>query len=126
MSNELVFLTDRPLSQKALDLVRFDMDSIRQAAAGRRAEAPNLWLADPEEYEHNGRVLRDSTSPRLLAYSPEDKTLYANDGCNSCIHQLAVNLAVARKDELLTIASANKIRPELVGRMAELAAAHRL
>ena len=70
---------ERKLSAKAQDLVEFDMASIRLLTHG---EEPGVWLVSTDQYELNGRVLRDSTSPRLLAYV--DQTLYATDGCNSC------------------------------------------
>ena len=70
---------ERKLSAKAQDLVEFDMASIRLLTHG---EEPAVWLVSTDQYELNGRVLRDSTSPRLLAYV--DQTLYATDGCNSC------------------------------------------
>ena len=76
---------ERPLSAKAMDLVEFDMASIRLVANGVE---PTLWLVSTDQYEMNGRLLRDSTSPRLLAYCPETKTVFANDGCNSCTHKL--------------------------------------
>jgi hypothetical protein len=120
---ELVFFNDHRLSDKARELVDFDIASIRQAAMGRHARAPALWLADPDGYEQDGRVLRDSPSPRLLAFSPEDRILYANDGCNSCIHALSIDLGTAGAEELSTVAVHNKIEPRLVKRMAELAAA---
>ena len=75
------FLRPRPLSGPASDLVQFDVDSIRQIA---RPDEPDLWVADPDKYERNGRVLRDSESPRMLAYSSRTEVLYATDGCNAC------------------------------------------
>lgn len=119
---KVVFFHDQQVSAKAGELIDFDMASIRQAAAGRRSHPPTLWLADPAGYEQAGRVLRDSPSPRLLGYSPEDKVLYANDGCNSCVHPLSVDLAAAGQSELAAIALQNKIEPGFLQRLAELAA----
>lgn len=71
------------MSAKAMDLVEFDMASIRLLTHGKE---PSVWLVSTDQYEKNGRVLRDSTSPRLLAYFPDTGMVYANDGCNSCTH----------------------------------------
>jgi hypothetical protein len=118
---QIFYLTPQTLSAKAQDLVQFDVDSIRQTAAGNHATPPALFLADPDQYEHNGRLLRDSTSPRLLGYSPADKILYANDGCNSCTHRLAADVKALTTDQLRDFATANKLREELVAKIAELA-----
>ena len=74
---------DRKLSAKAQDLVEFDMASIRLLTHGKE---PAMWLVSTDQYELNGRIFRDSSSPRLLAYYPDTQTIYANDGCNSCTH----------------------------------------
>jgi hypothetical protein len=76
------FLRQRALSAAAANLVEFDADSIR------RLGNPDVWVADPDAYEKNGRVLRDSESARMLAYSRKDQVLYATDGCNSCTHHI--------------------------------------
>jgi hypothetical protein len=117
---QVFYLTDSPLSSKAQDLLQFDVDSIRQTAAGEHAAPPAVYLADPEQYEKNGRLLRDSTSPRLLGYSPEDQILYANDGCNSCTHRLRADLKSFNKDQLGEFAIANKIPDDLLKKFAEL------
>src|SRR6185369_2042276 len=118
---QVFYLTESPLSAKAQDLVQFDVDSIRQAAAGEHGTQPTIYVADPGQYEKNGRILRDSTSPRLLGYSPADNILYANDGCNSCTHRLSTDLKALSKEGQQGFAAANKIRPELVEKIAELA-----
>jgi len=118
----VAFLSNGALSEKARDLVEFDCASVLQAVAGRRGQQPSVFLADPERYERNGRVLRDSEQPRLLAYSPDDKTLYANDGCNSCIHHLDVDLRGLDEPGLRALAAANKIPEELMTGIAALAA----
>jgi hypothetical protein len=89
---KLYRLNDREMPPKAEELIDFDMDSIRQIAKAERLKAPELWLANPDQYEETGRILRDSTSPRMLAYSPERMVLFATDGCNSCAHFLAADL----------------------------------
>ena len=111
---KIVHLTKRPLSPKAADLVRFDMESIGQVISAKHGEQPELWLADPDQYEQNGRVLRDSTSPRLLAYSPGATILYVTDGCNSCSHALDAELASMTEEQLQQLAAKTGIRPELL------------
>lgn len=91
------FVRERRISQAASDLVQFDQDSIRQVAAGRRLASPDVWVADPDAYEKDGRVLRDSESPRMLAYSTKDRILYATDGCNSCARPIALPAADLEK-----------------------------
>ena len=54
------YLHDRKLSPKAEELLQFDMDSIRMIVAAEHRDPPAVWLANPDQYEHNGRVLRDS------------------------------------------------------------------
>ncbi|HET9220829.1 MAG TPA: hypothetical protein VFR18_27865 [Terriglobia bacterium] len=111
---KIVHLTKRPLSPKAEELVRFDMESIGQVIAAMHGERPEVWLADPDQYEKDGRVLRDSTSPRLLAYSPGAAILYVTDGCNSCSHALDVVLGSMTEAQLENLAAKTGIRPELL------------
>jgi hypothetical protein len=108
------YLHDRALSAKAQALADFDMDSIRQIVAAKHSSPPTVWLVDPDQYEQNGRLLRDSTSPRLLAYSPEDRVLYATDGCNSCEHQFSSDLGTLNPDAIRALADGTNIRPELL------------
>ena len=115
----LEYFSSVKLSKPAEDLIRFDMDSIRQMVAAKRGREPEIWLADPEGYERSGRVLRDSPSSRLLAYSPSDLTLYASDGCNACTRQLAVALESLTDSELQTFSEDNDLRLDLVERLAE-------
>lgn len=117
---QIVYLTDRTLSSKAQELVHFDVDSIRQVVAGQHSPEPVFWVADPQQYEDNGRILRDSTSSRLIAYSPVDKALYASDGCNSCTHRLPMDLTSLDSDQIRLFAAENNIRPELLERMAKM------
>lgn len=117
---KLYRLHDRELPPKAQELIDFDMDSIRQIAASERLKAPALWLANPDQYEASGRILRDSTSPRMLAYSPERKVLFATDGCNSCAHFLADDLKELDEETLKTFAEESKIEPELLDRMVAI------
>ena len=80
------FLHPRQLSGRAAELVQFDADSIRQIA---KPDEPDFWVADPDKYERKGRVLRDSESARMLAYSSSRQILYATDGCNACVTRVA-------------------------------------
>jgi len=113
-------LNDREVPPKAQELIDFDMDSIRQIARSEKLKAPELWLANPDQYEETGRILRDSTSPRMLAYSPERKVLFATDGCNSCAHFLAADLKELDGESLATFANESKIEPELLARMVAI------
>ena len=73
-----------------------------------------FWLVDPDQYERNGRILRDSTSPRLIAYTPGTKTLYVTDGCNSCSHAIEAEPGELTADQLQDLASKTGIRLELL------------
>ena len=115
----MIFLRERELSQAASDLVQFDEESIRQVVSGQHGTAPDIWLADPDAYEKNGRVLRDTETPRMLAYSTKDRILYCTDGCNSCARQ--VQLESLPADALKQFAAANELRPELLQHLATLA-----
>jgi hypothetical protein len=114
------YLTDTPLSAKAQELVQFDIDSIRQVAGGSHSAEPTVYVADPTQYERNGRILRDSTSPRLLGYSPTDRILYANDGCNSCTHGLPADLKSFTQEQRREFANQNGIREDLLEGLAGL------
>jgi hypothetical protein len=103
-------LRQRELSAAATDLIQFDADSLR------RLGNPEIWLADPEAYEKNGRLLRDSDTPRMLAYSKKDHILYATDGCNSCTR--TVDLGTLTNVE--GFAEENAIRLDLLERLASL------
>jgi len=93
--------------------MRFDADSIKHLVSARRSANPDVWLADPNAYEKNGRVLRDSDSPRMLAYSTMDRVLYATDGCNACIRPV-------EPEELKTLAENNEVRLDLIERLLSL------
>src|SRR3954464_203005 len=99
------FFRERKPSAPAADLVQFAAASIRQVVSSRQAENPDIWLADPDQYEKNGRVLRDSESARMVAYSTKDHILYATDGCNACAR--AVRL---RSTDLKQFADDNELR----------------
>jgi hypothetical protein len=90
--------------------VEFDADSIR------RVGNPDVWLADPDAYEKNGRVLRDTETPRMLAYSTKAHVLWATDGCNTCTHQVDLKTIPSLKD----FAEENGLRPDLLERLTSL------
>ena len=117
---KLRYHSDRRLSPAAVDLIQFDADSIRQIVSSQHRVSPDTWLVDPDGYEKNGRVLRDTESPRMLAYSPADHVLYATDGCNSCVKQLPAKLEDLTPDQLQKLAAENELHPELLAHLAEL------
>ena len=117
---ELNYFREHALSPAASDLVRFDADSIRQVASAERRGDPDVWLVDPGEYERNGRLLRDSESPRMLAYSTRDQILYATDGCNSCARRLPARLQALPSSELNSFAADNELRLDLLEHLASL------
>src|SRR5262245_29833196 len=114
------FFRERKLSQAAEDLIRFDADSIRQVVSAQQFTNPDVWLVDPDAYERNGRVLRDSDSPRMLAYSTKDQVLFATDGCNSCTRRVRMNLAALPAIELKELAEHNAIPQDLLVGLVEL------
>ena len=103
------FFRERTLSAAAADLIAFDADSIK------RLGEVDVWLADPDQYEKNGRLLRDSESPRMLAYSKKDHVLYATDGCNSCSRKLTLPAA-----DLKQFADDNELRLDLLQYLVSL------
>jgi hypothetical protein len=114
------FFRERKLSQAASDLIQFDADSIRQVASAQHLANPDVWLADPDAYEKNGRVLRDSESARMIAYSTKDQVLYATDGCNSCTRRVRMNLGRLPSPELRELAANNELRVELLEKLANI------
>lgn len=103
------YFRQRTLSPTAANLVQFDADSIR------RLGDPDIWLADPDQYERDGRPLRDSESPRMLAYSTKDHILYATDGCNSCSRNVTLPA-----DNLKQLADDNDVRLDLLQHLVKL------
>jgi hypothetical protein len=116
----LHFFREQSLSEAAEGLVRFDMDSLRQVVASHHASEPAFWLVDPYSYERDGRLLRDSPSSRLLAYSPADRILYATDGCNSCSRRLRASLETLTDSELQAFAEDNDLRVDLLQHLTNL------
>jgi len=113
-------LVERELSAKAEELIEFDMDSIRQIAASQHLHPPEVWIIHPDLYEKAGRIQRDSTSARMLAYSPERHIVFATDGCNSCAHFLTSDLKSCDHDSLTAFAAKSDIQLELVEGLAEI------
>jgi hypothetical protein len=112
------YFRDRKLSAKADELVQFDADSIRQVAKAKESPAPDIWLADPDGYERDGRIHRDNDSHRMLAYSRKSQTLYATDGCNSCARN--VRLDELTEDRLQSFARENELPVDLLERLVAL------
>jgi len=111
---------ERELSRAASNLMEFDADSIRKVVSAEHLAEPNVWLADPDSYEKNGRILRDSDSPRMLAYSTKDQILYATDGCNSCSRRVHMDLELLSREELKALAEKNALRFELLEKLIDL------
>ncbi len=116
---------ERELPAKAQDLVEFDMASIRLVLSGAHEPAPQVWIVWADQYERDGRVLRDSTSPRLLAYSEQNHTLYATDGCNSCVHALGRDLQTFRPDQIEAFARESEIELPFLEQLVAIVAARR-
>jgi len=114
-------LVERELSAKAEELIEFDMDSIRQIAASQHLQPPSVWVINPDQYEKAGRIQRDSTSARMLAYSPERHIVFATDGCNSCAHFLDNDLQTCKRETLIEFAGKSEIKLELVEGLAGIA-----
>ena len=113
----LEYLTGATLSPAAEERVRFDMDSIRQIVKAMHGNEPQVWVADPSAYEKDGRVLRDSPDSRILAYSAEDRVVYACDGCNTCTRRLEGSLESLSSSELQSFAAENDLRFDLLKRL---------
>jgi hypothetical protein len=113
----ILHLTDQSLSAKAAELIEFDRDSIQRVVASRHGQQPELWLADPAQYEKDGRIQRDSTTPRLLAYSPGARTLYVTDGCNSCSHPMEVDLKSLSPGQLQSFSEDTGISLEMLRKL---------
>jgi hypothetical protein len=117
---KLQYFIEKELSPAALELVHFDIDSIKQVATAQKGGVPETWLVDPDAYEKNGRVMRDSPTSRMLAYSTNDHLVYATDGCNSCTRRIGTPLETLTDSELQAFAEDNDLRIDLLERLADL------
>ena len=116
----LEYFTSSNLSSAGEALVHFDVDSIRQVVAANHGAVPDIWLADPDAYERDGRIFRDSDSPRLLAYSTADRVLYATDGCNSCARNVQTEIESLPQTELKRFVQENGLRLDLIEKLVTL------
>ena len=111
------YSSKKTLSPEAEALIQFDMDSIRQVVTSKHGAEPETWLVDPDSYEKDGRVHRDSLSSRLLAYSAADRVVYATDGCNTCARHLDSPLSNMNESTLERFASESELRLDLLKRL---------
>ena len=118
---EVHYSSDLQLTDDALRLVRFDVESVSQVISSRHAADPDLWLARPEGYLTDGHLLRDSEAIRLVAYSSAARVIYATDGCNACRHTLEKPLSKMSDEELETLSSRTQLPYSMVSRLAGLA-----
>jgi hypothetical protein len=95
------------LNDAASALVKFDMESIGQMVSAERATQPAAWVAEPDGYQQDGHVLRDSDTIRLIAYVVDSGTIYATDGCNSCRH--AIRIETSSVVELEAVAESTQL-----------------
>ena len=63
---------------------------------------------------------RSRASPRLLAYSLQDRIIYATDGCNCCTRRLNGALETLTDSELQTFAEDNELRLDLLEHLVHL------
>jgi hypothetical protein len=117
---QVQYTDDRELQGPAQELVDFDVHSLLQLVAAERNPEPEFWLADPDGYEHEGHVLRDSSATRLMAYSREARIVYATDGCNACRHVLETALDGCAPDELKKVSTYTRLPFEMLERVAML------
>ena len=111
---QIYYASEESLSEKAKELVEFDMSSIRQLVAAERGEAPELWLVAPEGYQTKGHPLRDSESTRLIAYSKHSRVVYGTDGCNACRHALNTPLETNNDEDLAALSEQTQLPQSLL------------
>jgi hypothetical protein len=93
------------------------MASIRQAVSAAKGREPAHWLVSMPQYEADGRLLRDSPDPRLIAFAPGDRRLYATDGCNCCARTVDADLAAMDDAALERLSSESGIARPLLERL---------
>lgn len=114
------FSSDLQLSDEARKLVDFDVGSIERLVAAERTGPPGTWLAEPNGYQDDGHVRRDSESIRLIAYASEARVLYATDGCNACRHTLEKSLETSGPGELEKVSRLTQLPLEMLQKLVEL------
>ncbi len=114
------YTTEQELHDEARRLVDFDVQSLLQMVAAERRSEPELWLAEPTGYEEDGHPLRDSASTRLIAYSIENRIVYATDGCNACRHVLDDPLEICQPSDLVSASEYTQLPLGMLERMAQL------
>ena len=117
---ETYYSSDEALSERALQLVEFDVGSIRQAVAAERGDPPDVCLVAPNGYQTNGHPLRDSDSIRLIAYSKNSRVVYGTDGCNTCRHVLDKPLEAFTDDEREALSERTQLPPSLLHALARI------
>ncbi len=114
------YSTEQKLDDEARRLVDFDVESLLQMVAAERRGEPELWLAEPGGYEENGHALRDSAAPRLIAYSIENRIVYATDGCNTCRHILDNPLETCPPEDLVSASEYTQLPLRMLEQMTQL------
>jgi hypothetical protein len=114
----LYYTRPAEIAPRCHELIRFDMDSVRQMVSADRETEPEIWIVDPDGYESNGHPLRDSDSIRLIGYVRASGTLYATDGCNSCRHRPDKRLEDLEGGELESTFSGTQLPVTMVEELA--------
>ena len=116
----ILFSSNAHLSDEARRLVDFDVGSIERLVAAERTGEPNTWLADPNGYQEDGHVRRDSDSIRLIAYARHAGVIYSTDGCNACRHSLERPLETSNEEELENVSRLTQLPLEMLRKIVEL------
>ena len=117
---QIHYSTEQKLDDEARKLVDFDVGSLLQMVAAERKSEPELWLAEPGGYEKDGHPLRDSAATRLIAYSIENRIVYATDGCNACRHILDNPLETCPPEDLVSASEHTQLPLRMLERMTQL------
>ena len=116
---EVRYSSDLVLTDEAIQLVHFDVESVSQVLRAQQEEAPDVWLARPEGYQTEGHILRDSEAIRLIAYCGNARVIYATDGCNACRHHLQERLEQMSDDALRSFASDTQLPYPMLERLSK-------
>ncbi len=117
----IVFSSNAHLSDEARRLVDFDIQSIERLVAAERTGEPDAWLADPDGYQEDGHVRRDSDLIRLVAYARHAGVIYSTDGCNACRHSLERPLEAANDAELENVSRLTQLPLAMLRKIVEIA-----